>query len=73
MAASGEGFGDRCMDDEEASRRTSGAEALHVALESPDRHLRTLSPIVLALASDMPAGQAEIMDRRRVGTEARPL
>ena len=69
VPAGGEGIGDGGMKGEEALGGPSGAKTLHLALASPDRHMRTLCPVVLTLASDMLAGQTELTDRSRVGAE----
>jgi hypothetical protein len=69
VAAGGEGIGDCSVDGEKALGGTGGAETLHLALALSDRHMRAFSPVVLALASDMLAGQTELTDRSRVGAK----
>jgi hypothetical protein len=73
VATGGEGVGNGGVDSEEALGGTRGAETLHLALAPPDRHMRALSPVVLALASDMLGGQTELTGRRPVSAERRSV
>ena len=69
MAASGEGVGDSGVGSEEALGRTGRAKPLYFPVSSPDRDVRALRPIVLALGLDVRRGQAEFTSRSTIGPQ----
>lgn len=71
VTAGGEGIGDGGVSSEEALRRARRAEALHLALSSPDRDVRaTFRPVVLALALDVFRREAQLASRCAIGPYA---
>ena len=57
------------VDAEEALRRPGRLEPLYLALSPAHGLMGILNPVVLSLALLMTAGQAELPDRRPVGTQ----
>ena len=70
MAADVEGVVSSSMAGQKALSRSSRPEALHLAFSSPDRNVRTLSPVVQAFALPMNTRKAEDPQRRIVGSIA---
>ena len=69
VAAGGEGVGDGGVGGEEAPGRARRAEALHLPLAQPDRDVRALRPVVLALALDVLGAELEFSGCRTVGAQ----
>jgi hypothetical protein len=70
MAANVEGVVSSSMAGEKALSRASGPETLHLAFSSPDRNVRTLSPVVEVLTLSMSTREAEDPQRRTIGSIA---